>query len=135
MWVFAVAAAFILLPFIKSYIPSFTEVCVGIISVYFTGYFTLRQLVFKENVIEIRNVFFPFNNKVVKSISYSSVFAIEIRNIKAPYQQPYIIIHYNEKGINSKWFILRSGIYRESDNLNELKTLLNRKNVRIIENY
>ncbi|MFM1998413.1 MAG: hypothetical protein RL204_360 [Bacteroidota bacterium] len=135
LWVFAVAAAFILLPFIKSYFPSLTEVCVGLAAVYFTGFFTLRQLVFKDDVIEIRNVFFPFNNTVVKSISYSSVFAVEIRNIKAPYQQPYVILHYNEKSLNSKWFILRSGIYNDSDDLSELIAVLNRKNGLMIENY
>jgi hypothetical protein len=133
LWVFAVAAAFILLPFIKSYIHSLTEVCVGLAAVYFTGYFTLRQLVFKDDIIEIRNVFFPFNNTVVKSISYSSLFAIEIRNIKAPYQQPYIILHYNEESINSKWFILRSGIYNDSDDLRELEALVNHKNIRTIK--
>jgi hypothetical protein len=135
LWVLAVSAAFILLPFIKSYVPSFTELIVAVLSIYITGIITLRQLVFKENIIEIRNVLYPFNHTVVKTIRYSEVFAVEIRDISAPYQQPYIILHYTERDLNSRWFTLRSGNFKRSDDLTKLEVCLKEKEVRTIWTY
>lgn len=120
LWIIAMIVACVLIPVLKGYIPSVLEVMIDIVLIYLTGVFTMRQLVFKKDTIEIRNVLFPFNRGVVKIVNYKNLYSVEIRNIRGMYQLPYLILNYSARNEKSNNFILRSGIYNEKDNLDPL---------------
>lgn len=133
LWVIAVTVALIIVPFRRGAIPNLEYFIVGLLLIYITGYFTLRQLIFKTDGVEIVNILYPLNKKVVRRIRYEEIYAVEIRNISGAYQLPYIILHYSIKSLNSNWFILRSGIFRKEDSLIEFRSKLIDMNVRVIE--
>lgn len=135
LWVVAITVALVLVPFRKGLVPNWNYFCIGVLIIYISGYFTLRQLIFKCDKVEIRNVIYPFNKGVVREITYREIYAVEIRNISAPYQLPYIILHYSNKSINSNNFILRSGVFKKKDDMSEFIKKLQELNVRVIENY
>jgi hypothetical protein len=59
------------------------------------------------------------------------LFLVEVRNRKEPYQRPYVIFHFNENKMKSKFFGQRSFIYKNVEELTPLLHCLIEQNVKI----
>lgn len=133
LWTIAVAIAFILVPLIRDFTPTLSYILIGIVSIYATSYITLRQLIFCRNKLYIFNLVHVPNRGIIRTFGYDEIYAIEIRNISAPYQLPYIIVHFDPSQLNSKMFMFRSGIFDDADNLTQLEEHLIACEVRLIK--
>jgi len=130
LWSIAVIIACTGIPFIRSISLSFLYVIESTVIVYLISGFTLVRYEFYSDYFTQN---FPLFFKS-RRFKYNSLYCLEIRNIKAPYQQPYVIIHFNKARMNSWNFFLRSFVYKDMNELSSLIELCKNQKVTVYTN-
>lgn len=127
LWPIAVLCACIGVPLIQRDTPGISYVLTSMIIVYIIAAITLKYFAFYEEFFIRRYPLLFWTNQ----IKYSDLHYVEIRNLRAPYQQPYVIFHFNPKRSGSLLFEHRSFVYNKKFNLDLFIEFMRKKNVRI----
>ncbi|MFT5725747.1 MAG: hypothetical protein ACI9JN_002875 [Bacteroidia bacterium] len=131
LWPIAVISAAVFVPIINHQTYTLEYVITVTLLIYFVSIFSLRSFQFYDAYF---NRFYPTRLGFLKRntrFEYTELFLVEIRKREGPYQRPYVIFHFNEKKVNSKFFIHRAFIYKNSTELLPLLDLLVKRNVKI----
>lgn len=116
LWIIAFILAYFFIFIISPFDIYFTIIW-GIIIV-IVG-FNIKKFEFYSDIICKKYIFRPFFKK--KFFDYQKIHLIEVRNLKEPYNRPYVILHFSNKKINSINFANRSFLY---DSVTEIKPLI-----------
>jgi len=119
LWFVATFLAMVAVPFITKNEISYLYISIAFALLYLVGHFSLKEVIFYKNKVLI---YFP--TRIIfrkRKLEYRSISNVKIKNIKGPYQRPYVILNYKKGFNNPIFFGHRSFMY---DSIRELRDLL-----------
>lgn len=130
LWPIIVAISCVAVPIVRHFTPTSSYIVTCVTIVLAVSAALVKKFYFYNDSFER---YYPllFWKRIY---SYSDLTAVEIRNIRAPYQQPYVILHFSTSDMKKLLFEHRSFIYKEFSQLSTLIELFQKNNVKIIYN-
>ncbi len=131
LWVIAIIGASIFVPLINHHSYTIEHIVISSLMIYIVSIFSVRSFNFYATHF---NRIYPARFGFIKRntrFDYSELFVVEVRNRKEPYQRPYVIFHFNENKMKSKFFSHRAFIYKNIKELTPLLKCLVEQNVKV----
>jgi hypothetical protein len=122
---------FVFIDISKPLFINFQHLLFCLLFLYLFAFFTIPVFIFQNNYfIRMYPFRLPFMWKN-KKYEYSDLFAVEIRKINGPYQNPIVVLHFSKKRTKSLFIGQRSFFYNDYKELLPLIKCLKEKGVRI----